>query len=248
MSVNLNNIGGVSGINLQSMDIESALAAVQSQRAQLLEEQLKGQLNSVSERNQQISTMNESLNSKRSELGTLEAQLSAAQTNPASVSNERISELTVMRDQLQQVLSRDPNGWTGLSWGWAGDNAAKSREMLDRVKSEDLSNAGEAPKDIDGNGTMDAQGKTLQGWIDQLNGKIASEQTKVIDGLKAQQSTMKADIDNLKTSIDSVSNSQQMEMLRLQSLTNKRNEAFDVMTNFIKKMQDNRSSILGNMR
>ncbi|WJH32173.1 hypothetical protein N6H13_15585 [Paenibacillus sp. CC-CFT742] len=40
----------------------------------------------------------------------------------------------------------------------------------------------------------------------------------------------------------------QMEMLRLQSLSNKRNEAFDVMTNFIKKMQDSRSSIIGNMR
>jgi len=39
-----------------------------------------------------------------------------------------------------------------------------------------------------------------------------------------------------------------MDMLRLQSLSNKRNEAFDVMTNFIKKMQDSRSSIIGNMR
>ena len=37
-------------------------------------------------------------------------------------------------------------------------------------------------------------------------------------------------------------------MLRLQSLTGKRNEAFDVMTNFLKKMQESRSSIIGNMR
>ena len=41
---------------------------------------------------------------------------------------------------------------------------------------------------------------------------------------------------------------QQMDMLRLQSLSNKRNEAFETMTNFIKKMQDNRNSIIGNMR
>jgi hypothetical protein len=52
----------------------------------------------------------------------------------------------------------------------------------------------------------------------------------------------------LKQLIDSLTNSQQMDMLRMQSLTNKRNEAFDVMTNFIKKMQDSRSSIIGNMR
>lgn len=43
-------------------------------------------------------------------------------------------------------------------------------------------------------------------------------------------------------------NSQQMDMLRLQSLGNKRNESFDLMTNFVKKMQDSRSSIIGNMR
>ncbi|QOS82182.1 hypothetical protein JNUCC31_15940 [Paenibacillus sp. JNUCC31] len=52
----------------------------------------------------------------------------------------------------------------------------------------------------------------------------------------------------LRGQIDALGNSQQMDMLRLQSMSNKRNEAFDVMTNFIKKMQDSRSSIIGNMR
>lgn len=42
--------------------------------------------------------------------------------------------------------------------------------------------------------------------------------------------------------------SQQLDMLHLQSLSNKRNEAFDTMTKLIKKMQDSRSSILENMR
>ena len=41
---------------------------------------------------------------------------------------------------------------------------------------------------------------------------------------------------------------QQMDTLRLQSLSNKQNEAFDTMTNFIKKMQESRSSIMSNMR
>ncbi|WP_235356045.1 hypothetical protein [Aneurinibacillus migulanus] len=36
--------------------------------------------------------------------------------------------------------------------------------------------------------------------------------------------------------------------LKNQNLSNNRNEAFDVMTNFLKKMQDSRSSIIGNMR
>lgn len=55
-------------------------------------------------------------------------------------------------------------------------------------------------------------------------------------------------IQQIRSKMDSESNSQQMDMLRLQSMTNKRNEAFDVMSNFIKKMEDSRSSIIGNMR
>ena len=39
-----------------------------------------------------------------------------------------------------------------------------------------------------------------------------------------------------------------MDMLRLQSLSNKRNEAFDLMTNFMKKFADKRDAIIGNMR
>ncbi|MFJ2047971.1 hypothetical protein ACIOBL_30740 [Paenibacillus taichungensis] len=57
-----------------------------------------------------------------------------------------------------------------------------------------------------------------------------------------------AQVQKLKNQIDAMGNSLQMDMLRVQSLSNKRNEAFDVMTNFIKKMQDSRSSIIGNMR
>ncbi|KOS68337.1 hypothetical protein AEA09_07055 [Lysinibacillus contaminans] len=52
----------------------------------------------------------------------------------------------------------------------------------------------------------------------------------------------------LDAQIDSMNNSQQMDMLRLQSMSNKRNEAFDEMSNFLKKMQDARSSIIDNMR
>lgn len=52
----------------------------------------------------------------------------------------------------------------------------------------------------------------------------------------------------LKSMIDSQSNTQQMDMLRLQSLTNKRNEAYDLMSTFMKKCSDGRASIMSNMR
>ena len=53
---------------------------------------------------------------------------------------------------------------------------------------------------------------------------------------------------HLKAVTDASANSQQMDMLRLQSLSGKRNETFDLMSDFVKKMQESRSSIIGNMR
>ena len=57
-----------------------------------------------------------------------------------------------------------------------------------------------------------------------------------------------AQIKDTTPRIDSASSAQQMDMLPLQSLLNKRNEAFDLMTNFMKKFADSRDSIIGNMR
>ncbi|MFN9475315.1 hypothetical protein [Acidovorax sp.] len=239
MSVNLNTIQGTTPIQLGSMDLETALMSVQSQRSQLLENSLKEQISSVQAKNDQIAALNQGMNASQTRLNEIDVAMPA--------NDAKIAELKTMRDQLTQVRDRDPNGYTGLSWAWAGDDKGKSTEMLQRVRAEGLTDKGPAPRDVDKNGTMDAHGTTVSGWIDQLNAKIDGL-TKKNQDMKAEQVTLKSGIADSKTQIDALSNSQQMDMLRLQSLSNKRNEAFDLMTNFIKKMQDSRSSILGNMR
>ncbi len=246
MSISFNHVNGVSPMSLQGMDIETALTAVQSQRATLLENQLRGQLESVATKNTAIGKSNEQMNAKRSELAALENEAKLVELQAPRL------ELQAMKSQLEVVLNRDPNGWTGLSYGWAGDDAQASKDMLARVTAQGLTST-KQPTDIDKNGTMDAHGSTLKEWITQIDAKIANTpdlSAKIANtpDLSAKIATVKADIDNLKSSIDAMSNSQQMDMLRLQSLSNKRNEAFDVMSNFMKKMQDNRSSIIGNMR
>ena len=52
----------------------------------------------------------------------------------------------------------------------------------------------------------------------------------------------------LRIELDAVTNTQQMDVLRLAGLTDKRSEAFDLMSSFLTKMQGSRSSIIGNMR
>ncbi len=92
---------------------------------------------------------------------------------------------------------------------------------------------------------LDQQLKDQVQAVQDRNAEIAILNSQLAE---AQANGDTATAEARKAQIDAVSSSQQMDMLRLQSLSNKRNEAFDVMTNFIKKMQDSRSSIIGNMR
>ncbi|MNO22616.1 hypothetical protein D3C76_123990 [compost metagenome] len=159
----VNGVGGMTQVNIQNMDLETAMMAVQENRTKLLEGQLKDQIASVQAQNERISQLNQLLGVINEELGKLP---SGAEANAA-------------------VKLADDKGAMFTAMGMA----------IPQTKGE----------------------------LESLLGQIKSQ-------------------------IDSASNSQQMDMLRLQSLTNKRNEAFDVMTDFVKKMQDSRSSIIGNMR
>ena len=173
----------VSAAQLQSVDLETAMMMVQSDRANNLEVQLKGQLQAVAQRNQDIASL-----------------------------NKLMTDLRAMR----------PSGSDPEKWGNMGANQQAGRDMYARVQAAGLTIPDAAGGDAvnePGTNIYDAKQKTYDVWIEEIKGKI-----------------------------DSASNSQQMDMLRLQSLSNKRNEAFEIMTNFVKKMSDSRGSIVGNMR
>jgi outer membrane murein-binding lipoprotein Lpp len=205
-NLNVNGAGQVGAIDVRGMDLESALMAIQSNRANLLETQLKDQISSVQAKNDQISRLNQAL-------GALNKAVAACFPGDAKA-DTRIDK---------------------------SSEFSKNSYAYEREVNSALIEAGVNPdfgtNTSDGGGvtnTVDANGNAVR-----LPGGLRGDVTKgKLDGF----------IQQLKSQIDSLSNSQQMDMLRLQSLSNKRNEAFEIMTNFIKKMQDNRSSIVGNMR
>lgn len=237
-----NNIGvaGATPINLSTTDLETALMTVQQQRTKLLDQQLQGQIDVVTERNKQMEGMNDQING-------LNVQ-SNALTDANIELGTQIGELKALQGQLAASKCPNPDGFYGLSWG-QGDDKAASHAMLAKVRESGLTvpTGADAPRDVDGNGTMDAKGSVVQGWVDQIDAKVAELQAK-IDANQSKITANKDATDGLKKDIDGLSNTQQTDMLRLQSLSNKRGESFDTMTNFIKKMQDSRSSIVGNLK
>lgn len=182
----------IANIDLSSMDIETALMAVQSQRSQMLEEQLKGQLEAVNARNTQIASLNNTVASLNGDIPEFE--------------------------QLTALFKDSDGGHATIA-------------LTDKVGTGDTT-VGDLIKSLSKDYGLDSDG----------DGKIQKADLE-----KAFESNER-EISQAKHQVDALGNSQQMEMLKLQSLTQKRNEAFDTMTQFIKKMQDSRSSIIGNMR
>jgi hypothetical protein len=72
------------------------------------------------------------------------------------------------------------------------------------------------------------------------NGKIVSNLSK--DGAHA------AALETLKSSIDKLSSSSQLDMIKLQSLINKNNQTTEMMTNLVQKFGATMDKIIGNIR
>lgn len=199
MSIDGLGAAALQNVNIQNMDIETALMMVQSERAKLLDTQLANQISEVKARNDQISKLNNAL----SELNKAAAMCNA--DGKKSIDNDK---------------------------SFKKDSYAFERQVNTALINAGISDPGLSKNDSGGGGLTNIDGMRLKGG---LRGDVKKP---AIDAL----------INTVKGQIDQLNNTSQMDMLRLQSMTNKRNEAFDIMTNFIKKMQDSRSSIIGNMR
>lgn len=201
------NVGAVNNLNIQNMDIETALMAVQSQRTQLLDTQLQTQVQEVQNRNNQIAKLNNVLSALNSYSAKIDGTEASSKPKASEWSQERISTIEIpLNDSIRDA------GITDL--GFSSGNGQRSQ--------------------------LDADGKPT--------GRAEVLTSKAVSNGSTTKGEIDAAITKVKGMIDAAGNSQQMDMLRLQSLSNKRNEAFDVMTNFVKKMQESRSSIIGNMR
>lgn len=97
---------------------------------------------------------------------------------------------------------------------------------------------------------MEIRAKRIQLLDKQLKGQTVvvkqknQEMAVLKDQLTALQSEDTKQIEAIKAQLDAVSNSYQMEIEHLQSLKKKRRE---VLTNFMKTMQDRHSAIFGSI-
>lgn len=157
----------------------------------------------------------------------IETMLLAVQSNKASLLEELLKDqMLTLQSKNDQVASFNTlmANLNGLLSKFGKDATSTTTITLSTAETRDLTDA------------MTAAGVTSTS----LFGTASTPGTP-------NKSQIDTAITKIKSNIDNLSNTQQMDMLRVQSISNKRNEAFEMMTTFIKKFNDMISAIIRNM-
>lgn len=224
MTTSVSGNTGTAAVNansFESLNLEAEIMATQIIRSNLIDASLTDQLSDVKNRNSQIAAKNNEINALRAKGPQLEAKIAQMQ-------------------ELQAILEKGKPGsdgaWHGISYGM-GDDGPKSFSMYEDLKKLGCTDPGSAGvRNVDNNHTLDASGATFNTWIAELKTKIQEAKTEI--------DTSKSQIDTLKSDVDSLNSTQQLAMVRMQSLMNKRNESFDLLSTCLKKFSDANSSLI----
>lgn len=160
----------------------------------------------------------------------------ATQMKEVDARNKKIAQLNDVLSGLNQVSAQFPSDAKPESIPCPGNWDREKQDTIEIPLNDAIQAAGITDLGFSKN-ACDAQitGKVIPGGPNTFNGSVPKAEVD-------------AAISKVKGMIDGLSNTQQLDMLRLQSMTGKRNEAYDIMTNITKKLQDNRNSIIGNLR
>jgi hypothetical protein len=295
--INVAGAGAVQMMSLEGLDLESMLMAVQTNRVNLLDQQLKDQMGAVQNRNNRISELNVGMN------GMNKALVNVGTEATDTLTGENLTAFRNAAPKLVNPAYAGANATTfeGLTADGKFDGVTPKTvndvkdiiaafkamgtplpDALKAIEADGLAVAAGRAKFTEGsklvaawtgqaknmfNPFMFAENKIREGNDMKADGQALidkgarsltpDELTAAMDA--CQSANMMADPDavSVKTRagaevyiksqqghIDALGNTQQMDMLRLQSLSNKRNEAFEIMTNFMKKLADSRSGII----
>lgn len=102
-----------------------------------------------------------------------------------------------------------------------------------------------------GSGTLQIQGtdgvaRTIDGWMDHFGLTKTDVQWDADD--KKRDSQWDANIESVKGFVDSLNSDSQLDMIRLQSLIDKRNQAFELTSNQLSAEKKVKDTIIGNSR
>jgi hypothetical protein len=248
--MSVNNVGGAGSVqmmNIEGLDLESSLMAVQTNRVNLLDQQLKDQMGAVQNRNNRINELNVNMTAMNKALANVSGTAAGDEVKGADMTAFLAGAPQVPDEERLTSTDNLVNKSDATSLDVENlRTTMKKTGYVGSAKFLDLPRSGNAATGI----------KLSQSQKDTVKSEAAAVSTYLkSNAMKADPEAAKCDtrakaeayIKGQQSQIDALGNTQQMDMLRLQSLSNKRNEAFEIMTNFMKKLADSRSGIISKM-
>jgi predicted nuclease with TOPRIM domain len=142
-----------------------------------------------------------------------------------------------------------------------GVNDVSQAQMVDQISSEIMSGGIETVMMTVLTNRTNTLNEVVAGQVadmQQRNKDIAAKQdtlmkereklAKLDPDDKDKYNEQQTKIENIKTEIDQMSSSSQLDMIKLQGLINKTNQSTEMMTNLLQKFSGVLDKIIGNMR
>jgi len=221
---------GVSGLNLEAMDGESALLALQAERGALLDQKLKEVAGGVRARNGEIASRLDRIGQMRERIGELKTSIRELATETIPAAETALAEQTTARgvllaEQTSLEAARDDlvalDGWVVANTP-QGEARALTAEEVDRIESAGLSLEGVT---YDEQGVAHASAETFAAWHDTLAGdripavqaqidakgsQIAAADTEIarlgaeLEGLRGRLEAARAELPQVHDEIESL--------------------------------------------
>lgn len=272
--LDLSSIPLISAADIDAMDLGTAIQLVQGQRAVLLEDLVKDQLKEIQDRNHKIQALNTTISSARelmSQFGEKDGtdkkisdliekeKKSIRNTEEWKADNKNYRESQVKENgtaiQIQKekqksahAEARNLSGELSLIRN-SSENSRKIKEMKENIEkaTREFNQASleisklEKIIDLEFN-----DGETKSGaYLENLKNSAMYANLEIDVKNRGELQTL---VENIKSEIDTLSNTQQMDMVRLQNYTNKYNDTFEVRTNMLNKEHEVTSKINNNIR
>lgn len=257
----MTTIGGISGgLTVAQvtggLDLEAFMMQVSAQRANNLETQMANQIQEIKDRQAQIASLNDLLNSIRA-LARGKKDTDKVHFGPDMFERLKKAGLDVGNGKVDDKVA-------DLQWR-VQHHQSESQRFSNEIARCDADIARWKAKKLNGGIATDIVADIyIHGLENQKRGLLAAkaghdqhaatykaqiETAKTSsDRYTAEVGTLNGWAEQLKSKLDSLNSTSQMDMIRLQSLSNKRNEAFEQLTNFVQKFAKSRESIISNMR
>ncbi|HET6467219.1 MAG TPA: hypothetical protein VFG43_02460 [Geminicoccaceae bacterium] len=248
--------GGV-GLNLASMDVETMLLSLNFERTQALENVVRDQMGGMQIKNGEIRDLNNLTIAGRNieykkegaeDLMAVGKQMSEwGSAGGRSWMNPDFKDVLDKYGIEHKASNMDKSAMSNAQGGWYVSYPTAEYHALGQQVME---KAAELQKPMADLTAIMPGSSPPQSYADAFKaaGIPLPKDAEGKELTKLTEDQMKGMLDNVQSKLDSVSSSSQLDMIRMQSMINKRNQAVEMLTNLVQKFAKTSDTIVGNIR